>query len=128
MNKITFVFDPAGTSLPSDEQLIPFTSADSAPVVARSIRDAINSAAAAGKFKVTAELSDWLITGSTSPFGVLDTNTSVDLINAVSIGGKHTCPFGGEQSRRSAADAAGRSSNQSNLVFKSSSDQWHRVR
>ena len=85
LNQVVFVFAPAGTSLAANDQLVAFTSGDSAPTVADSIRDAINAAEAANKFKVTAELSDGLITGSTSPFGIPDTDTQVDLFNAVSV-------------------------------------------
>jgi hypothetical protein len=83
--QVIFVFDPAGTALPSNEQLVPFTAGDDAPTVARSIRDAINAAAQAKKFTVTAEISDGLITGSTSPFGLTDTDPGVDLILAQSV-------------------------------------------
>jgi hypothetical protein len=93
VNTVEFVFDPSGTPLLSNQQLVAFTSGDSAPTVARSIRDAINAAAQAGKFKVTAELSDGLITGSSSPFGVVDTDADVDLINAVSVTGSISRSF-----------------------------------
>ncbi len=85
VNQVIFVFDPAGTALPTNEQLVAFTSFDDAPTVARSIRDAINTAATAKKFKVTAELSDGLITGTTSLSGIVDTDAAVDLIGADSV-------------------------------------------
>src|SRR5262249_5148076 len=58
---------------------IGFTPLDTNVTVARSIRDAINAAASAGKFKVTAELTDGTITGTAS------TDPVLDLINAVAV-------------------------------------------
>jgi hypothetical protein len=85
VNQVTFVFDPAGTVLPTNEQLVAYSTFDDAPTVARSIRDAINAAATAKKFRVTAELSDGLITGTTSLSGIVDTDAAVDLIGADSV-------------------------------------------
>jgi hypothetical protein len=86
VNTVSFEYDTGGGFNGNNVQ-VSFSNGSSSAVVARAIRDAINSAAQSGKFKVTAELSDGLITGSSSPFGVTDTNTQVDLINAVSVTG-----------------------------------------
>ena len=79
INSVQFVFGSGGTILPANEQLVAFNPTDPNFTVAQSIRDAINSAAAAHKFRVTAEISDGTITGSNS------TDPAVDLINAVSV-------------------------------------------
>ncbi|MBS0262507.1 MAG: hypothetical protein JSS02_11200, partial [Planctomycetes bacterium] len=85
VNQVQFVFAPAGTKLGTNQQLVAFTAGDSAAKVARSIRDAINAANSAKKFKVTAELSNGRITGATLTNGLPDTNFSVDLILATSV-------------------------------------------
>jgi len=91
---LTFQFNQAGATIPAGQILVAFNDgshgipADSAPVVARAIRDAINAAATAGKFKVTAEISDGTITGTgpgpTSAFpNFVSNDANVDLINAL---------------------------------------------
>jgi hypothetical protein len=87
VNTVTFEYDTNGSLGNANNQAVSFSNGSSSAVVARAIRDAINAAATAGKFKVTAELSDGLITGTTSPFGVTDTDPQVDLVNAVSVTG-----------------------------------------
>ncbi|HLZ10636.1 MAG TPA: hypothetical protein VKT80_18765, partial [Chloroflexota bacterium] len=81
VNTLTFEFDSNGVLNNANDQRVSFTSGDSDFTVAQSIRDSINAAAAAKKFKVTAEISDGTITGSNS------TDPNVDLINAVSVTG-----------------------------------------
>ncbi len=76
---VTFEFDSNNTLNNANDQRVGFTNTDTNITVARSIRDAINAAASAGKFKVTAELTDGTIIGTTS------TDPSLDLINAVAV-------------------------------------------
>jgi hypothetical protein len=78
VKSVTFEFD-SNNSITSGNRSVPFTTGDTNITVARSIRDAINSAASAGLFSVTASLADGTVTGSNS------TNPRVDLFGATQV-------------------------------------------
>lgn len=90
VKSVTFEFDSNNVINGAGNQRVAFTTSDASPVVARSIRDAINAAATAGKFKVVAEISDGTITGT--GFLTVSTNSTVDLIYAVSVSSAAAAP------------------------------------
>ncbi|MCY2964244.1 MAG: hypothetical protein NT069_11530 [Planctomycetota bacterium] len=81
VNTLTFEYDNNNSILPGRERLA-FTNVSTAAQVAQTIRDTINAAAAAGKFVVTATLTDDNITGNNN-----NGNFKVDLFKATSISG-----------------------------------------
>jgi len=81
---LTFEFDNNASFTPANQQIV-FSTGDSSIVMAQRIRNAINAANTAKKFKVTANLADGLLTGQSPLYGSIETNPNVDLNNAESV-------------------------------------------